>query len=38
MRGHTAFLISARKLAPGTVAPIPLRRKRQLTQPLTEPE
>jgi tRNA (adenine57-N1/adenine58-N1)-methyltransferase len=30
MRGHTAFLISARKLAPGAVAPIPLRRKRQL--------
>ncbi|MBX7433225.1 tRNA (adenine-N1)-methyltransferase [Mycobacterium sp. Y57] len=28
MRGHTAFLISARKLAPGAVAPIPLRRKR----------
>lgn len=28
MRGHTAFLISARKLAPGTVAPAPLRRKR----------
>ena len=30
MRGHTAFLISARKLAPGTVAPMPLRRKRQI--------
>jgi tRNA (adenine57-N1/adenine58-N1)-methyltransferase catalytic subunit len=30
MRGHTAFLISVRKLAPGAVAPIPLRRKRQL--------
>ncbi|OBK72180.1 tRNA (adenine-N1)-methyltransferase [Mycobacterium sp. 1274761.0] len=29
MRGHTAFLISARKLAPGAVAPTPLRRKRQ---------
>ncbi|MCH9667163.1 MAG: tRNA (adenine-N1)-methyltransferase [Actinomycetia bacterium] len=27
MRGHTAFLISARKLAPGTVAPVPLRKK-----------
>jgi len=27
MRGHTAFLISVRKLAPGTVAPIPLRKK-----------
>ncbi|WP_102145420.1 tRNA (adenine-N1)-methyltransferase [Mycobacterium hubeiense] len=30
MRGHTAFLISARKLAPGAVAPMQLRRKRQL--------
>lgn len=30
MRGHTAFLISARKLAPGVVAPMPLRRKRQI--------
>ena len=30
MRGHTAFLISARKLAPGAVAPMPLRRKRQI--------
>jgi tRNA (adenine57-N1/adenine58-N1)-methyltransferase len=29
MRGHTAFLISARKLAPGAVTPTPLRRKRQ---------
>lgn len=29
MRGHTAFLISARKLAPGTVTPMPLRRKRE---------
>jgi len=29
MRGHTAFLISARRLAPGTVTPTPLRRKRQ---------
>ena len=28
MRGHTAFLISARRLAPGTVTPTPLRRKR----------
>ncbi len=28
MRGHTAFLISARKLAPGTVTPTPQRRKR----------
>jgi tRNA (adenine57-N1/adenine58-N1)-methyltransferase catalytic subunit len=28
MRGHTAFLISARKLAPGTITPAPLRRKR----------
>jgi tRNA (adenine57-N1/adenine58-N1)-methyltransferase len=29
MRGHTAFLISARRLAPGTVTPMPLRRKRE---------
>jgi tRNA (adenine57-N1/adenine58-N1)-methyltransferase len=29
MRGHTAFLVSARRLAPGTVTPTPLRRKRQ---------
>jgi tRNA (adenine57-N1/adenine58-N1)-methyltransferase catalytic subunit len=28
MRGHTAFLISARRLAPGTITPTPLRRKR----------
>ncbi|MGB3233382.1 MAG: tRNA (adenine-N1)-methyltransferase [Mycobacterium sp.] len=28
MRGHTAFLISARKLAPGAVAPVPVRKKR----------
>ena len=28
MRGHTAFLVSARRLAPGTVAPTLLRRKR----------
>ncbi|ORB29131.1 tRNA (adenine-N1)-methyltransferase [Mycolicibacterium parafortuitum] len=28
MRGHTAFLISARRLAPGAVAPVPLRKKR----------
>ncbi len=34
MRGHTAFLISARKLAPGTVTPTPLRRKRQVTSAL----
>lgn len=27
MRGHTAFLISSRKLAPGTVTPTPLRKK-----------
>ena len=32
MRGHTAFLISARKLAPGTVAPTPLRKKRDATR------
>ena len=30
MRGHTAFLINVRKLAPGAVAPMPLRRKRQI--------
>ena len=29
MRGHTAFLINARKLAPGAVTPTPVRRKRQ---------
>jgi tRNA (adenine57-N1/adenine58-N1)-methyltransferase len=29
MRGHTAFLVSARRLAPGAVAPAPLRRKRR---------
>ncbi|MGO9928357.1 MAG: tRNA (adenine(58)-N(1))-methyltransferase TrmI [Mycobacterium sp.] len=29
MRGHTAFLIFARRLAPGAVAPAPLGRKRQ---------
>ncbi len=28
MRGHTAFLISARRLAPGAIAPTPLRKKR----------
>jgi tRNA (adenine57-N1/adenine58-N1)-methyltransferase catalytic subunit len=28
MRGHTAFLVSARRLAPGAVTPTPLRRKR----------
>jgi len=28
MRGHTAFLVFARKLAAGTVTPAPLRRKR----------
>ena len=27
MRGHTAFLVSARRLAPGTVTPTPRRRK-----------
>ncbi len=30
MRGHTAFLVSARRLAEGTVAPTPLRRKKNL--------
>lgn len=29
MRGHTAFLISARRLAPGTVTPTPLKRRKQ---------
>ena len=28
MRGHTAFLITTRRLAPGAVAPTPLGRKR----------
>jgi tRNA (adenine57-N1/adenine58-N1)-methyltransferase catalytic subunit len=28
MRGHTGFLVSARRLAPGAVMPTPLRRKR----------
>ncbi|WP_431232233.1 tRNA (adenine-N1)-methyltransferase [Mycolicibacterium psychrotolerans] len=28
MRGHTAFLISVRRLAPGTITPTPLRRKK----------
>ena len=28
MRGHTAFLVSTRRLAPGVVAPAPLGRKR----------
>jgi tRNA (adenine57-N1/adenine58-N1)-methyltransferase catalytic subunit len=28
MRGHTAFLISTRRLAPGAIAPVPLRKKR----------
>jgi tRNA (adenine57-N1/adenine58-N1)-methyltransferase catalytic subunit len=28
MRGHTAFLVFARRLAPGAVTPAPLRRKR----------
>jgi tRNA (adenine57-N1/adenine58-N1)-methyltransferase catalytic subunit len=29
MRGHTAFLISARRLAPDTVTPTPLKRRKQ---------
>jgi tRNA (adenine57-N1/adenine58-N1)-methyltransferase len=29
MRGHTAFLVTARRLAPGAVAPMPLGRKRE---------
>jgi tRNA (adenine57-N1/adenine58-N1)-methyltransferase len=32
MRGHTAFLVSARRLTPDTVAPAPLRRKRPIAQ------
>lgn len=32
MRGHTAFLISSRRLAPGTVAPTRLGRKRHLIE------
>lgn len=28
MRGHTAFLVCARRLAPGAIAPTPVRRKR----------
>ena len=28
MRGHTAFLIATRRLAPGVIAPVPLGRKR----------
>jgi tRNA (adenine57-N1/adenine58-N1)-methyltransferase len=32
MRGHTAFLISARRLAPGTVTPTPMRRKKGRTE------
>jgi tRNA (adenine57-N1/adenine58-N1)-methyltransferase len=28
MRGHTAFLVSARRLAPGAVTPTPVRRRR----------
>jgi tRNA (adenine57-N1/adenine58-N1)-methyltransferase catalytic subunit len=28
MRGHTGFLVSVRRLAPGTLTPTPLRRKR----------
>lgn len=37
MRGHTAFLISARRLAPGTVTPTPLRRKGRGTGADTQP-
>jgi tRNA (adenine57-N1/adenine58-N1)-methyltransferase len=29
MRGHTAFLVTARRLAPGVIAPAPLGRKRE---------
>jgi tRNA (adenine57-N1/adenine58-N1)-methyltransferase catalytic subunit len=33
MRGHTAFLVFARKLAPGAVTPMPLHRKQRPTEP-----
>jgi tRNA (adenine57-N1/adenine58-N1)-methyltransferase len=33
MRGHTAFLVFARKLAPGAVTPTPMRRKQRPTAP-----
>jgi tRNA (adenine57-N1/adenine58-N1)-methyltransferase catalytic subunit len=33
MRGHTAFLVSARRLAAGTVPPTPMRRKQRPTKP-----
>jgi tRNA (adenine57-N1/adenine58-N1)-methyltransferase len=33
MRGHTAFLVFARKLAPGAVTPTPLHRKQRPTEP-----
>ena len=33
MRGHTAFLVFARKLAPGTVPPTPLHRKQRPSEP-----
>ena len=33
MRGHTAFLVSTRRLAAGTVTPTPLRRKQRPTEP-----
>src|SRR3984893_2110204 len=33
MRGHTGFLVSARRLAPGAVTPTPLRRKRRPSEP-----
>ncbi|MBI3212361.1 MAG: tRNA (adenine-N1)-methyltransferase [Mycobacterium sp.] len=36
MRGHTAFLISARRLAEGTVTPTPLRRKKLMQAPNAE--
>jgi tRNA (adenine57-N1/adenine58-N1)-methyltransferase len=29
MRGHTAFLVTVRRLAPGVIAPAPLGRKRE---------
>jgi len=37
MRGHTAFLVSARRLAPGTVTPTPLRKKGRGVPAVTAP-
>jgi tRNA (adenine57-N1/adenine58-N1)-methyltransferase len=37
MRGHTAFLVFARKLAPDTIPPTPLRRKQRPSEPASSP-